>query len=183
MSDTVIFAFGRFQPPTIGHRKMFDAIKQEAANRNADHVIYVSRTFDHKNNPLPIDVKLAFLKKMFPDINFEAANDQVRTPVEAAKALNIKYQKLVFVAGDDRIGTLGKVLVNQNSIDYKYEDIELVSSGVRDPDSTGAEGMSATILRTAAKQGDFITFQKGLPSTLDENDARILMEVINTNIT
>jgi phosphopantetheine adenylyltransferase len=88
-SKKVVFAFGRFQPPTIGHELLVNAVKKIAGS-TADHVIYASRTQDKKSNPLPVDRKVYYLKRMFPRTNFVAANDQVRTFIEAAKELNKK---------------------------------------------------------------------------------------------
>ena len=60
---TVVMAFGRFQPPTVGHKLLIDAVQREAQLANADPVIYVSRTQDHKINPLTVDQKMYYLKK------------------------------------------------------------------------------------------------------------------------
>ena len=182
MSDTVIFAFGRFQPPTIGHGMMFQLIKNHAAAENADHVIFVSKTQDKKRNPLDIDYKMTLLQTMFPNINFVACDDVIRTPVEATKSLDGKYKNLVFMAGGDRINTLGPVIEKQNGIDYSFASIELLSVGDRDPDSDGIDGVSGTCLREAAKIRDFKSFRQGIPSTLTDKDTETLMEMISTSI-
>ena len=180
--SSVVVAFGRFQPPTIAHGMMFHLIKNLAASENADHVIFVSKTHDRKNNPLTIDVKMKFLRIMFPTINFVECDDTVRTPIEAVKSLDQKYENLTFVAGGDRIKTLGAVVEKQNGIDYNFKSIELLSVGDRDPDSDGIEGISATQLRNAAKSQDFETFRQGIPVILKDDDARTLMEMISTSI-
>ena len=182
MSDTVVFAFGRFQPPTIGHGMMFQLIKNYAASESADHVIFVSKTCDKKKNPLQIDVKIDLLQEMFPNINFIACNEVIRTPVEAAKALNEKYRNLVFMAGKDRIDTLGTVIENQNGIDYNYDSVELLSVGDRDPDSDGIDGVSGTAAREAAIAGDFAAFRRMIPETLNNDRVEFLMERISNNI-
>jgi nicotinic acid mononucleotide adenylyltransferase len=180
--SSVVFAFGRFQPPTIAHGMMFQLIKNYAASENADYAIFVSKTHDKKKNPLTIDVKIGFLREMFPGINFIECNDTVRTPVEAAKFLNEKYKNLVFVAGGDRIDTLGSVIEKQNGIDYIYDSIELLSIGERDPDSDGIEGVSGTAARKAALDDNFAAFRKMIPNTMDDNRVKFLMEMISTNI-
>ena len=50
--DTVVFAFGRMNPPTIGHGAVVDKVMEEAAKRNADHFIFTSASQDAKKNPL-----------------------------------------------------------------------------------------------------------------------------------
>ena len=48
------FTFGRFQPPTTGHKENFDGVKKEAGSH--DYRIYISQTVDKKgSNPLPPD--------------------------------------------------------------------------------------------------------------------------------
>lgn len=180
--SSVVFSFGRFQPPTVAHGMMFQLIKNLAASKNADHVIFVSKTNDRKSNPLAIDVKIKFLRMMFPNVNFIGCDNEIRTPIEAVKALSQKYNNLMFVAGGDRIKTLGHVIRQQNGVDYNFESIELVSSGDRDPDSDGIDGVSATQLRNAAKFHDYETFRKGIPITLNNNDTNLLMEMISTSI-
>jgi len=79
----VVFAFGRFQPPTIGHELLIKAVKKIAGS-SSDYVIYASKTEDKKTNPLPVDRKLYFLNRIFPNTNFKAADSTVRTFLEAA---------------------------------------------------------------------------------------------------
>ena len=60
------FTFGRFQPPTVGHLENFMAVKNAA--KGNDYRIYISQSVDKKGtNPLPPDVKLHYMKKMFPE--------------------------------------------------------------------------------------------------------------------
>ena len=181
MSDTVVFAFGRFQPPTIAHEMMCNKIVKGAADVEFDHAIYVSKTHDKKKNPLKIEDKIAFLQEMCPTANFIACDDVVRTPVEAAKALNAKYQNLVFVAGADRAESLGQVLINQNGIDYTYNEIHVISVGDRDPDSDGIEGVSGTAAREAALADDFTTFRTMISESISDERARILLEMISNS--
>ena len=102
-SKTIVFAFGRFSPPTIGHGLLISVVKKIAASNKADHIIYASKTQDKKKNPLAVDKKIHYLNLMFPHTNFKAANDQERTPIEVAKALNAKYKNIIMIAGSDRV--------------------------------------------------------------------------------
>jgi hypothetical protein len=55
---------------------------------------------------------------------------------------------------------------NQNGVDYNLKSIKIESSGARDPDAEGAEGMSASKMRAAAIANDFESFKSGLPAGL-----------------
>ena len=180
-SKKVVFAFGRFQPPTTGHELLVNAVKK-LAGMTADHVIYASKTEDKKSNPLPVARKVYFLKRMFPKTNFLAASAEVRTPIEAAKELNKKYKNIVLVAGSDRVASFQKLLNDYNGKEYHFDTIEVVSAGERDPDSDTASGMSGTKMREAAVSGDFNKFKKGLPHTLTELDGRRLMNDIRKGL-
>ena len=46
--------------------------------------------------------------------------------------------------------------------------MEVVSSGDRDPDAEGMEGLSSSRMRLAASENDFKAFSKGLPKDLDK---------------
>lgn len=181
-SKKVVFAFGRFQPPTNGHALLVQAVTKLARAQGADHVIYASRSNDKKSNPLPVDRKVYYLKRMFPRVNFVAANEEVRTFMEAAKMLSKKYKNLIMVAGSDRIAEYKKLLDKYNGSEFKFDTIEVISAGERDPDSDTASGMSGTKMREAAKKGDFASFKKGLPQTLTELDGKRLMNELRVGM-
>jgi nicotinic acid mononucleotide adenylyltransferase len=174
-AKTIVFAFGRFSPPTTGHGLLIKVVKKFASSNKADYVIYASRTQDKKKNPLSVDKKIHYLNLMFPHTNFKPATDTERTPIEVAKALNSKYKNLVMIAGSDRVGAFEKLLNQYNGIEYNYDSIQVISAGERDPDADDASGMSGTKMRSAASEGDYQIFKKGLPSTLRDIDGKLLM--------
>jgi hypothetical protein len=177
-SKKIVFAFGRFQPPTTGHELLVRAVERLASTHNASHVIYASRTQDKTKNPLPVDRKVYYLKRMFPTAKFMAAGPSTRTFIEVAKELNKKYKDIIMVAGSDRVVEYTKLLNQYNGKEFNFNTIQVVSAGERDPDSDDATGMSGTKMREAAKKGDFDTFKKGLPTTLTTMDGRRLMNEI-----
>jgi nicotinamide mononucleotide adenylyltransferase len=177
-SKKIVFAFGRFQPPTTGHELLVNAVKKIALAQKADHIIYASRTQDKKSNPLSVDRKVYYLKRMFPNTNFAAASDEIRTFLEAAAILSKTYKNVVMIAGSDRVPEYKRLLDRYNGDLFKFDTIEVVSAGERDPDSDNAAGMSGTKMREAAKKGDFSTFKRGLPHTLTELDGKRLMNEI-----
>lgn len=172
---TIVFAFGRFNPPTSGHQLLVEFVKKLAHQNKADHIIYASRTQDAKKNPLPLDRKLHYLKLMFPGTNFKGANDRERTFIEAAKGLNTRYKNLIMVAGSDRVPNYTELLNKYNGVGFHFDTVKVVSAGERDPDADDASGMSASKMRVLASKGDFDQFKHGLPGSIREIDARRLM--------
>ena len=181
-ANTIVFAFGRFQPPTIGHELLINTVKNTAAGKSADYVIYASKTQDHKANPLTINQKMHYLDLMFPGTNFAAANAEVRTFIEAAKLLNKRYKNLIMVAGSDRVEAFQTTLNQYNGKEYNYDTINVVSAGDRDPDSDSIAGMSGTRMREAAVAGDIKLFMSGLPKTISADDAEQLMKDIQQGL-
>lgn len=179
---TIVFAFGRFNPPTSGHELLIKAVKKLAIMNKANYVIYASRTQNSKKDPLPLDKKLHYLNLLFPSTNFVGASPVVPTFIHAAKELNKKYKNLIMVAGSDRVAEYKQILEKYNGKEFNYDSIQVISAGERDPDSDSASGMSATKMRTAASKGDFISFKKGLPSHVRDIDAKLLMNDVRIGL-
>tara|TARA_B100001093_G_scaffold448890_1_gene454767 strand:+ start:453 stop:1793 length:1341 start_codon:yes stop_codon:yes gene_type:complete len=165
----VVFAFGRFNPPTIGHEKLFDAVKKLA--RGSQYRVYPSQSQDPKKNPLDFKLKVKFLRKMFPKHARNIMADKgVRNAFDVVvKLYDQGYTKVTMVAGEDRVVEFEKLLNKYNGTKgrhgfYQFENgIVVKSAGARDPDAEGATGMSASKLRAAANDNDLKTFAKGMP--------------------
>ena len=167
---SVAFAFGRFNPPTIGHEKLINKVKSLPTN---DYKIYLSRSNDPKKNPLSPRDKLSIMKKMFPSHARNIEINQTNMVLDIATLLYKKgYSDVTMVAGSDRVREFETILKKYNGVSsrhgmYDFESIKVVSAGERDPDAEGASGMSASKMRAAAAKGDLNNFKKGLPSGVD----------------
>ena len=170
---TCYFTFGRFNPPTIGHEKLLRTVEKEAGSD--DYLIYPSQSLDKKDNPLPYAYKVEILQKMFPWANIETAAC-CNTIMKVAQDMMMKdYSDIVMVVGSDRVGQFDKLLNKQNTIDYTFNSIKIVSAGERDPDAEGASGMSASKMREAAKNQKTTEFLEGIPDTLSVKEKLDLM--------
>ena len=69
------------------------------------------------------------------------------------------------VVGSDRVNEFKKLLDKYNGKDFKFDSVDVVSSGDRDPDAEGVKGMSASKMRELAKQNNYVEFKFGLPVT------------------
>lgn len=179
---TVVVAFGRMQPPTAGHALLVEKVIFEAKKRSATHIIYLSATNDVKKNPLDVNKKVYWARKSFPGANILGAGGHIRTFIEVVKEQNGRFDHLVIIAGSDRVGEYKNLLEKYNGKDYKFDTIEVVSAGERDPDADGAAGMSATKLRNAAVANDFTTFRRGVSPALTDADARKMMNDVRTGM-
>ena len=153
---TVVFTFGRFNPPTIGHEKLINAVVAVNQREGGTAHIYGSQSQDSKKNPLSHTEKFKYLKKMLPRLKSSLqSNSKTRNIMEIAAELSGKYNKLIMVAGSDRVSEFKSLLNTYNGIKakhglYEFEEIDVVSAGERDPDADGASGMSASKMRDAA---------------------------------
>ena len=182
--DTVIFTFGRFNPPTVGHEKLITAVQSVAKSKGGDFFVYPSHSQDPKKNPLSQPQKIKYMKKMFPKYKRNIVASTGKTALAIASELYSKgYTNLVMVVGSDRVQEFQRILDRYNGEDkahgfYDYDKIEVVSAGERDPDAEGVEGMSASKMRAAAVAGDFKSFRMGTPKTLSDADTKKLFNDI-----
>ena len=182
--DTVIFTFGRFNPPTVGHEKLITAVQSVAKSKGGDFFVYPSHSQDPKKNPLSQPQKIKYMKKMFPKYKRNIIASTGKTALAIASELYSKgYTNLVMVVGSDRVQVFQRILDRYNGEDkahgfYDYDKIEVVSAGERDPDAEGVEGMSASKMRAAAVAGDFKSFRMGTPKTLSDADTKKLFNDI-----
>jgi len=167
----VVFTFGRYNPPTVGHEKLFDKVASVAKQNKASYRIYASQSSDPKKNPLDSNTKVKVLRKMFPKhARSIMANKGIKTAMNAASALHDQgFTSATMVVGDDRVQEFKTLLNKYNGAEgrhgyYNFKDgINVVSAGARDPDAEGVEGMSASKMRKAAADNDFSNFKLGLP--------------------
>ena len=162
-----VLAFGRLNPPTIGHAKLVAAIEAQPG----DHYLFLSQTQKPKTDPLDFATKMQFAKQSFPGINI--GHSKVKTPVQALQMLqSLGYTDVIFIAGSDRVDGFQKMFDTYNgkadksgNIPFEFNTLNVVSAGERDPDADGAEGMSASKMRAAAAQGDENAFAQGVPDS------------------
>ena len=164
---TLTLAFGRFNPPTVGHQKLMD--KVASSSDDNDYVIIPSRSEDKKKNPLGIDRKAALMRQLYPDHAEKIVNDPGNRTIfdVLRKAHNDGYANVRIVGGGDRVKEYEKLAGKYNGSTYQFDNIEVVNAGDRDPDADGTEGMSASKMRKAAKDNDFAGFKKGMPKGMD----------------
>jgi nicotinic acid mononucleotide adenylyltransferase/predicted nucleotidyltransferase len=173
----LIFAFGRFNPPTTGHAKLMKEVIIQARKNNANHVVYASASQDKRSNPLDVKTKVKFMKKMFPQNKIKAAGGSQRTFIEILKFYDKMYGEIIMIAGSDRINEFQKLSDKYNGKDYNYKSIKVVSSGERDPDAEGITGMSASKMREMANNNDYRNFKKGVVG-LSDSDTKALFNAV-----
>ena len=170
--------FGRFNPPTVGHEKLLKSAKRISAG--GDIKIYPSRSQDPKKNPLDADSKVSYMKKMFPEFEENIINDdEMKTIFNVLITANEDgYTNVNIVVGSDRQAEFENLAQKYNGELYNFDQIRVISAGVRDADAEGVEGMSASKMRKAVMDDDFKSFRRGTPKTLDDGEAQALFTAV-----
>ena len=181
-TETLTVAFGRFNPPTVGHGKLLAAAKKAAAGE--DLKIYPSRSQDPKKNPLDPDMKVGFMKKMFPDYEENIVNDaEMRSIFNVLTTADEQgYKNVNIIVGSDRQSEFESLAQKYNGDLYNFDLIRVISAGVRDADAEGVEGMSASKMRKAVVDDDFAAFRRGTPKELNDGDTQALFDAVRSGM-
>ena len=169
---TAVLGWGRMNPITSGHEILVNKIKAVAKQNRATPIIYISHSQDAKKNPLSYNDKVMLAKKAFGNI---IQKSDSKTIIQIMAELEDRFDKIILVAGDDRVSEFKTLLNKYNGSEYNFKEIEVVSAGKRaDPDSDDAKdmsaaNMSASVMRKLASQGDLEAFRKGLPKGLQDD--------------
>ena len=162
VKDSVVFTFGRMNPPTVGHGKLIDKVLSIAKSSGIKPIIYPSKTEDDNKNPLPFRMKVKVLKDVYGSI--VDTDRGVKTPFDALDQLNDKnVSNVTFVVGSDRVKEFKKNMrshIKKNLSNIK--NFSVISAGERDPDASGVSGMSGSKMRSFVQKNDFVNFKKGL---------------------
>mgnify|MGYP001464590534 FL=1 len=167
--STAVFAFGRFNPPTIGHEKLIQKVQSVASKVNGKGYIFLSHTDGTAKDPIDLTTKLSYLRQHFqadPKLSF--GDIRANTIIKVMKVLEQEGRtRIIMIAGDDRVMQFQKLLNQYNgkptksgNIEYTFDSIEVVSAGQRDPDADDVTGVSASKAREFAMKGQEHEFSK-----------------------
>jgi hypothetical protein len=126
-------AFGRMNPPTIGHQKLVEKIKSIPG----DHYVFLSQSQKPQTDPLTFTDKLRYAKFFFPSVT--VGHPEVKTIIQAMQKLSeLGYERVIYVAGSDRVDSFTKLLNQYNgqadkagNVPYSFKSIQVVSAGER----------------------------------------------------
>lgn len=160
----IVFTFGRYNPPTIGHAELINYTVRLAQKTGAAHRIYTSQSQDPSKNPLSARQKFTFLRQIFSGVNFVDDPSAKSAFIIAKKLADEGYEDVTFVVGADRVDQfrtdMSKYVKPKTAKDfnpkihYPFKKFQVVSSGSR------KKGVSGTDLRNAIRKGDFAAFAR-----------------------
>ena len=166
--STAVFAFGRFNPPTIGHQKLINKVQSMTRQVNGKGFVFLSHKQHTKTDPLSFQEKQAYIKSQITDPNLEIGHSEANTIIKALQVIQAQGRtRIIMIAGDDRVTEFQKLLNQYNGKPdkqgnelYKFDYIDVVSAGQRDPDAEDITGASASKARDWAAKGQWHEFSK-----------------------
>jgi cytidyltransferase-like protein len=134
---SVVFTYGRFNPPHKGHRLMIEQVIETARLANKTPIVVVSHSVGNAKNPLPVENKMRILRRWFPNVTIVASSKD-KSIAKIAQNFN---KNSIMVVGQNR----------ENS--FKFLPFKKVAV----PRTLNAP--SATMARAAAKAGNTKAFK------------------------
>ena len=144
---SVVFTYGRFNPPHKGHRLMIEQVIETARKSNKTPVVVVSHSTGNSKNPLPVENKMRILKRWFPNVTI-VSSAKNRSIAKITENFN---QNSIMVVGANR----------QNSFKFlPFKKVAVPRSNTAPP---------ATMARAAAAAGNKNAFKNMTGYNLTNN--------------
>jgi len=180
---TVVIAWGRMNPMSAGHEMLVKKVVDVAKTEKGTPQIYLSHTQGAKTktgkgavnkDPLAYDDKIKFAQKAFGPV---VKKSPAKTIIQLLKLLDKQFDRVVLVAGSDRVKEFNNTLNKYNGKEYKFSELKIVSAGQRDEEADDVSGISGTKMRGYAKT-DMKKFTANLPKKL-KGDAEEIAALVN----
>ena len=180
----VVILLGRFNPPSKNHEALLRAGYSQSTRRGFEYRIYPSRIQDESLNPLDAKLKISYMKSMFSKYaDYIVDSDNIKTIFDALSSVySDGYTDVVIITGQDRLGEFQSLAHKGEGQNYQFNNIEVVSSGVKDPDSDVETVGSSSMMRTAAALGDYEKFSAGLPPSMKVSEKEEMFNTLSKSI-
>lgn len=179
MSKTLVLAFGRCNPPTIGHAKLWKTLQDKAAEYNGDALLCLSKSHDKDKNPLSFKEKSEIISEYVQELGLNVIVEDENTFDGPAYSIykilpqiykENMYDNIVFVCGSDRIDEF-QSLITYNGKEtkrpadfYAFDSVEIISAGERDEESDDVVSRaSASLVRQLVRENKFEEFLQYTP--------------------
>jgi len=165
----VVFVFERFNPPTIAHEKLLEQVAEIAAG--SAYRIYSSHFEDAKKNPLKLEEKVKWMRKVFPKYARNVMSDDVNTVFSIfSKLYEQGFTRVTMMTESSRVLEFEALLNGHNGVQtndgfYNFkEGVKVIGS------ENSSLQLSESAMHTAAKSNDLEAFAKNLPSSFQDHE-------------
>ena len=108
----VVFTYGRFNPPHLGHKMMIEEVINKASKMNKIPVVVVSHSYGNRTNPLSVTDKTQILKKWFPELTVLSSSKNL----SLAKLSENFDKNSVMVVGENRKNAFSFLPFNRHAL-------------------------------------------------------------------
>lgn len=184
LENGIVVVIGRFNPPSKNHEQLLKAGYNNAKRLGYEYRIYPSRIEDGKTNPLSPKTKISLMSMMFGEYSdYIIDSEESRTIFDVLGSVySDGYSDIVIVVGQDRLGEFQSLVHKGEGQDYQFNKIEVISAGIKDPDSEIENPGSSAMMRTSAAIGDYEKFTQGLPSGMKQSDKEKIFNIVSKSM-
>ena len=138
--------YGRMNPPTIGHQRLIESVKENMA-KGSELRVYLSHRQD-ENNPLPYEDKLQIVKEAFGDIVYDSDRPSLAEIIDDLVVEG--YNKITIAHGSDRVWTS---LIESKVKEYPDNEFKFFYINRDENSDDISEAISATDVRQLISEG------------------------------
>lgn len=181
----IVALLGRFNPPAKSHEQMLKYGMSRATEAGYEYRIYPSRIQDAGTNPLNPSLKVQFMQIMYPDYaDYILDSEEAKTIFDVLESLyNDGYEEVKIVVGTERLGEFQSLAHKSEGQGYQFNNIEVLPSPGKDPDSDTSGSGSSAALKTAALANDYNSFASNLPPRMKSQDKEALFNSVVKSMT
>jgi len=179
-----VVSFGRHQPFTNGHKKVLDTVESEAKKQGAQAHFITSHSEGTGKNPLPVKTKIELIKKVAKPTTkvYSSDSEHPRIIDQLSKLHAAGVKHITYVGGKGQVEPVTDLIKKYNGVQskhgyYKFDTINSKSSGERDPEAEGTEGVSGTKIRAMARSGNEEGMKKEIPKQLHPHIKEIIKHI------
>lgn len=156
----------------------------QAKRKGFEFRVYPSRIEDGATNPLNPGLKISYMQSMFPEYaEYIVDSEETKTIFDVLSSVyNDGYTDVVIVTGQDRLGEFQSLVHKGEGQQYQFNNVEVVPSGVKDPDSDVESPGSSAMMRAAAAMGDYERFATGLPTNMDTAEKHEMFNTVSRSM-
>lgn len=181
LKPTVVMTFGRFNPPTKGHEKLFKTIIALAAKEEASPVVFASSSQDKLKNPLSHTEKTALIRSVMPSLTIGPAS--AKTILQALDWLSSQGVTMAHVyVGEDRINEFKKLTASWEKFNEKTSKMQVDVKGLPRTGAMDAKLVSGTAARKHALAGDLTQLKQVLISGLTDAVVKKIADLIQSRL-
>lgn len=174
--DRAVVAWGRMNPPTVGHQYLVETVAEIAEEQNAFPMLYLSRTMD-KKNPLSLNERVELVEQAFGDLVEVQNISEVTNTLAMLQNVSESFDKITVVTGSEHQADYMRMFLAYNGTEFQFDEMEVVVLQRDEKSDDLTEAVSATMLRQAAVEGCLETFTEGLAEVLQPRAQEIMTQV------